>query len=325
MDRTAGYFSLGQVVMSDPCCTAQGTSRTPVHALRTVLLVLLASMLSAADAPGTSTNSRTSGTSTPAQSVTREKPLVNTLGMSFVPVTGTGVLFGIWETRVRDFRAFTEATGHDATGKMYSIGSDGWKMRGATWLSPGFPQSPDHPVCGVSYEDAVRFCEWLTRKEQASGALGSRSRYRLPTDAEWSAAVGDTQYPWGMDWPPPHRAGNYGDSESDLNPKIQGYRDGFSRTAPVGSFAPNRFGLFDLGGNVWEWCGTYYRKEMNSAATRERFPGFDEDGGGEKFRVLRGASWDRVTPLFLESACRNNDSPDGRGDFIGFRCVLDPK
>ena len=254
----------------------------------------------------------------------REKPWVNSLGMKFVPVPGTPVLFSVWETRVRDFRSFVDATGYDATGKMYSIGPDGWKLRGKTWKLPGFVQSGEHPVCGVSFNDANRFCEWLTARERTAGSLGPQDRFRLPTDAEWSAAVGDTLYPWGKDWPPPHRAGNYGDSESDLNPKIQGYRDGFSRTAPVGMFAPNRFGLHDLGGNVWEWCDTYYRKDMNTTRAREQFPGFEEDGGGNKYRVLRGASWDRVTPLFLESGCRNNDVPEGRGDFLGFRCVLEP-
>lgn len=253
-----------------------------------------------------------------------EKPLTNSLGMIFVSLPGTPVRFSIWETRVRDFRSFVQASGHEAIGKMYSIGPDGWKLRGKSWRDPGFLQTGDHPVCGVSYQDAVRFAEWLTAKERRAGNIGESARFRLPTDAEWSAAVGDSRYPWGKEWPPPPRAGNYGDADSDLNPKIQDYRDGFSRTAPVGSFAPNRFGLYDLGGNVWEWCDTHYRKEMNSAEARERFPGLDEDGGGDRFRVLRGGSWDRVTPLFLESGCRNNDSPDGRGDFLGFRCVLDP-
>jgi len=254
----------------------------------------------------------------------RAKPFTNSLGMQWVPVLGTGLLFSVWETRVRDFRAFVEATGHDATGKMYSIGPDGWKLRGRTWKDPGFPQSPGHPVCGVSFHDAKRFCEWLTGRERAAGLIGAGDRFRLPTDAEWSAAVGDTLYPWGPEWPPPHMAGNYGDADSDLNPKIAGYRDGYSRTSPVGVFTPNRHGLYDLGGNVWEWCDTYYQKGMNTPVARQRFPGLEEDGGGTQYRVLRGGSWDRVTPIFLESACRNNDSPDGRGDFLGFRCVLEP-
>ncbi|MCW5557391.1 MAG: SUMF1/EgtB/PvdO family nonheme iron enzyme, partial [Verrucomicrobiae bacterium] len=133
----------------------------------------------------------------------RSQPFTNSLGMQFVPVPGTGVLFSVWETRVRDFRAFVEATGHDATGKMYSIGPDGWKLRGRTWKDPGFHQSPSHPVCGVSFGDATRFCEWLTGKERTAGVIGAGSRFRLPTDAEWSAAVGGTLYPWGNEWPPP--------------------------------------------------------------------------------------------------------------------------
>jgi formylglycine-generating enzyme required for sulfatase activity len=132
----------------------------------------------------------------------------------------------------------------------------------------------------------------------------------LPTDAEWSVAVGlgkekgntpkeknrgiKDVYPWGKEWPPPKGAGNYGGS---LNV------DNYEYTSPAGSFAVNKLGLHDMGGNVWEWCEDKY------SPTRT-------------YRVLRGASWHNVSPVYLLSSSRVDYAPDYRGDRIGFRCVL---
>jgi Sulfatase-modifying factor enzyme 1/TIR domain len=124
------------------------------------------------------------------EKATKQQPWVNSLGMKFVPVAGTQVLFSVWDTRVQDFEAFVADTNYDATGGMWSLGKDGWKQRGATWREPGFSQEPTHPVVGVSWNDAKRFCEWLTRREQVSGMLPRGWVYRLPTDAEWSGGVG---------------------------------------------------------------------------------------------------------------------------------------
>jgi hypothetical protein len=255
----------------------------------------------------------------------RDRPWTNSLGQIFVPVPDTKVLFCIWDTRVQDFEVFASATGHDATAGMYSVGSDRWKQRGATWKSPGFSQGPTHPVCGVSWEDAQAFCRWLTERERGEGRLGSNQSYRLPTDAEWSVAVGLGQesgatpkdkdgktkgvYPWGGQWPPPSGAGNYAGSEaadsqwpSDWK-TIEGYQDGYPRTSPAGRFRANSLGLFDMGGNVWQWCEDWY-------------------DGEQKHRVLRGASWLDNFPDRLLSSYRRNLTPGGRYGFIGFRCVL---
>ena len=228
------------------------------------------------------------------------KAFTNTLGMKFVSVPGTEVSFCIWETRVKDYAAYAAA----------NEGVDG------NWKEPGrfkeleFKQADTHPVVMVSWNDAVAFCEWLTKKELAAGKIKAGQKYRLPTDAEWSVAVGLGQeqgntpqekqmgikgvYPWGKEWPPPAGAGNYGKKL-----KV----DKFDYTAPVGSFASNKDGLHDMGGNVWEWCEDKY------SPTRTR-------------RVLRGASWDGGDPVGLLSSLRYRYSPDGRYDYVGFRCVL---
>jgi formylglycine-generating enzyme required for sulfatase activity len=130
---------------------------------------------------------------------------VNTLGMPFVPVSGTDVQFSIWETRVKDYAAYAAA----------NAGVD------ASWKKPfgdKFKQADTHPVAKVNWNDAQAFCEWLTKKELAEGKIKVGQKYRLPTDAEWSVAVGLGQekgktpneksqgikdvYPWGKEWPP---------------------------------------------------------------------------------------------------------------------------
>jgi formylglycine-generating enzyme required for sulfatase activity len=226
---------------------------------------------------------------------TPPKAFTNTLGMKFVPVPGTEVAFCIWETRVRDYAAYAAA----------NAGVDGY------WKSPVFTPADTHPVVNVSWEDANAFCAWLTKKEFHEGKIKAGQKYRLPTDAEWSVAVGlgkekgntpeeknrgiKDVYPWGKEWPPPKEVGNYGES---LNV------DSYKYTSPVGSFAANKLGLHDMGGNVYEWCEDWY----NPAA--------------ETYRVSRGASWLIGTPDLLLSSKRNHDSPGGRLFHVGFRCVL---
>jgi serine/threonine protein kinase len=177
-------------------------------------------------------------------------PGTNSLGQRFAPVGG--VEFCIWLTRVKDFEQFARAAG----------------LKSVSWRSPGFKQGPDHPVVFVTWLEAIAFCKWLTDKEHQEGALPPNQFYRLPTDLEWSKAVGLPEepqktpaerdmviadvYPWGAGWPPPPGAGNYAGEETGSDAAIKGYNDGFKWTSPVGSFKPNQYGLYDMGGNVWQ-------------------------------------------------------------------------
>jgi Protein kinase domain/Sulfatase-modifying factor enzyme 1/Lectin C-type domain len=262
---------------------------------------------------------------------TKEAPFVNSLGMKFVPVPilggptgparnasrsdaggGQRVLFSVWDTRVQDYEVFVGETKRD-------------------WPAADFPQEPTHPAIHLSWDDAQLFCQWLTARDQAAGKLAANERYRLPSDHEWSCAVEigaredaaklpfekdgmiDDVFPWGTQWPPPNGAGNYGGEESQPDPSpdgkrpaelvASGYNDGFVNTSPVGSFAANRFGLHDLGGNVRQWCEDW----------------FDQH---QKERVLRGASWNGRRPSLLLSSRRSPNEPGQGGHLNGFRCVI---
>ena len=241
----------------------------------------------------------------------------NTLGMRFLPLAK--VLFGVWQTRVSDFREFVRNTGYDATsGDFYSLSGGEWKPQPHSWLSHGFDQGPLHPVVGVAWADAAAFCDWLTERELASGVLSGQQHYRLPSDVEWSEAVGINRYPWGSEWPPPSESGNYG-----VEPSVTSGQP-MMGTQDVGSFAPSARGIYDLGGNVWEWCDGFYRSDMNDPEVRSEREFLDEDGGGQSYRFLRGGSWFNKLPLDLRSDYRNPGKyPDARFANVGFRCVLD--
>lgn len=247
-----------------------------------------------------------------ADSRTTTLGFTNSLGMEFVPVPGTEVRFCIWPTRVQDYAAFAEA--HPDLDRS-------WKdpVFNDVPVTPG----PTYPVVNVSWDDAKRFCEWLTERDQGQKLIRKTQYYRLPTDLEWSAAVdlrkevGETPkdrhgkvfgvYPWGNQWPPPHGAGNFADESARLKfsewKTIPGYRDGYATTSPVGEFRASKDGVFDLSGNVLEWCEDFYN-------------------GNSGNRVLRGGSWYIVGPSGLLSSYRTGVGPGVRNDGIGFRVVL---
>lgn len=265
-----------------------------------------------ADTPTTIENV---GVSSGADSLAPGEVFENGMGMRFVDVPITSdefnrrVLFSIWETRNADYAPFIEATGR-------------------VWPGTDFEQGEDHPAVNVSWEDAVAFCEWLTKEERRLGRLDEESVYRLPSDHEWSCAVGigdkedpkqtpatkmwrAGEFPWGDEWPPPAGAGSLYGQESSVNPihpgklPLEGFDDGHVFTAPVGSFLANQFGLHDLSGNAWEWCDDWF------------------DAGRTQTKVLRGGCFTTERQDFLRSSRRNNNESFYRYYGLGFRCVLE--
>ena len=182
-----------------------------------------------------------------------------------------------------------------------------------TWLNAGFEQTDEHPVVNVSWNDAVAFIEWLKRKEVQP--------YRLPTEAEWEYAVpggnNDTWYFSGDDPETLATVGNVADGTAKA--KIPGWDtiaapDGYVFTAPVGRFQANAFSLYDLHGNVYEWCQDVYDSEYYKSSPTDD-PLFCL--AGATLRVFRGGSWD--TPHFCRSADRLRHAPEHRYNDLGFR------
>ena len=165
------------------------------------------------------------------------------------------------------------------------------------------------PVVYVNFDDAQEYAKWLTKRERDAGRLPSGYQYRLPTKDEWTAFCqcgDDRKYPWGDNWPPKSgHAGNYhGTSGAKSGGKIAGYNDGFAVTCPVESSWENKWGVYGVGGNVWELT----RKSANDSS----------------FDSWRGASWDRSAENYLRSSCRGDRDASGRFNGRGFRLVLSP-
>jgi formylglycine-generating enzyme required for sulfatase activity len=269
----------------------------------------------------------------------KDRPWINSLGLEFIPVPGSpDILMAKTETRVRDFRAYATATGYEATGGAHvfrvkekptgGYTSEWVHEPSASWASHGFAQTEDHPVVCVSWDDANAFCEWLSRKEGMT--------YRLPRDAEWSAAVKNgARFPWGDQWPLPASSGNYWDTSAvaELPGNWQssivggaGYNDGVAKTSRVGTYPANLHGFLDLGGNVWEWVENGYLPTMNPPdilAENSAMANPEAPKGGRPHKTLRGGSWDNYSQSDLRSDIRDYEEPTRRDDDYGFRIVVE--
>jgi len=170
----------------------------------------------------------------------------------------------------------------------------------------------------VSWNDALAFCQWLSRKEG--------NAYRLPTEAQWEYAcrAGTTTRYWcGDDQEKLAEVGNVADAAAkakfpDWTSTISA-SDGFVFTSPVGSFRPNPFGLYDMHGNAWQWCADWYDAKYYGRSSTDD-PVGPTSGTS---RVLRGGSWnDR--PSNTRSASRDRYTPDNRYVDAGFRVARTP-
>jgi len=220
---------------------------------------------------------------------------------------------GTKEITNKEYRAF-DAKHQSGTRDTYSLDDDA------------------QPVVRVSWEDAARYCNWLSEKEGLPPAYSEMNGkvftvspmttgYRLPTEAEWTWAArysghDPLRYPWGQEMPPTPKSGNFADqsARSTVGTVIEGYDDSYAATAPPGSFAPNAIGLYDIGGNVSEWVHDLYSIEVSS--------GFDvlQDPMGPSVgeqHVIRGSSYLQGEVANLRLTYRDYGT-DSRDD-LGFR------
>lgn len=223
-------------------------------------------------------------------------------------------------TTIEMFRSFVEARG-------YHMGS-GYKGRGGwgydektrqfnfdakfTWDYPGFEQTDAHPATGVDWYGAAAFCDWLAKETGLP--------VRLPTEAEWERgcrAETTTAFSFGDDPSAITSYANVGDkSYNDFFGRAAKFvgDDGYVFTSPVRTFASNPWGLYDMHGNVWEWCADCYVAERSDEIS---------DGKGDGvLRTLKGGSWSEI-PKSCRSAKRYHQKPSARYCYIGFRVAIE--
>jgi formylglycine-generating enzyme required for sulfatase activity len=232
---------------------------------------------------------------------------------------------GRTEVTVAEFRRFADETGYktDAERDPRAQGCSGFIYADpaaasaeppavTSWRSPGLTQAESHPVLCVSWNDARSYAQWLSKK--------TGKRYRLPSEAEWeyAARAGSvTARYWGDD---PVQACRFANVADQSRFQTWGFgqkhecTDGHYFTAPAGGYAPNRFGLYDMLGNAWEWTEDCWNAS---------YAGAPQDGsawlaGDCAQRVSRGGSWSTV-PRFARSAARSKNTADSRDNLTGFR------
>jgi formylglycine-generating enzyme len=224
---------------------------------------------------------------------------------------------GRYEVKVREFRQFVNDTDYRTEAERkdgcYSWCEKGWKKdRSKNWSNPGFEQEDDHPVVCVSWNDAAKFAAWLSRK--------SGRTYRLPTEAEWEYAARslgkEVKYAWGNGGPVGNIADEFSKRQCPLLATWPGYDDGYVYTAPVGKYQPNDAGLYDMAGNVSEWCQDWYDVHYYTDSPRKD-PHGPFDG---QYKALRGGSWSSA-PDRQRIASRMGNEPHKGYANLGFRLV----
>lgn len=200
-----------------------------------------------------------------------------------------------YETTKFEFAMFVEDTKYSMDFSCRYLAAVGWE-EGVSWRNPGFQQSNRDPVVCVNWDDARAYIAWMSKK--------TGHTYRLPSEAEWqyaSRAGGTGRYFFGDSTELLCEYGNGVDASSEFKWQNKSCKDGYgARTAPVGSYLPNNFGLYDTIGNVWEWV---------EDCSNDNYVGAPVDGsswntGDCSNRGTRGGSW-LNDPRFLRSAHRN--------------------
>ncbi len=224
-------------------------------------------------------------------------------------VTVNSFYMGKYELTVADFRKFIMATGYKTTAEQ-----DGWagvgnkfeKTNGVTWQDDSYgvkrpPAQDNHPVIYVSWDDATRYCQWLSSQ--------TGKTYRLPTEAEWEYAARGGNKSKGYTY----------SGSNDLTSVAWVKANGNNQTNPVGQKEANELGIYDMTGNQWEYCQDWFGADYyaNSPAQNPQGPATGDH------RVIRGGSWNSSAQN-CRPAVRLNEPIDHHTSNLGFRVVLVP-
>ena len=227
---------------------------------------------------------------------------------------------GAYEVTVKQFREFVNDTKYKTDAEKSDGGMDfsnkenRWvPQKNRKWDSCPWKLADDQPVVYISWNDAQAFCKWLSGKE--------KRKYRLPTEAEWEMCCRGgsawSRYPWG-DKLPGDRDTNFGDGNPKLPDSMTTVNDGYENVAPVGSYPPNRFGLYDMEGNVMEWVQDHYDRNYY-----ETSPINDPQGPSTgTSRINKGGNW-FASPTDCRCAFRGFSGETMSFWNLGFRVVLE--
>ena len=230
---------------------------------------------------------------------------------------------GRYEVTIAEYRAFVEATNRPDPDKCitWTESTGVWgEVEGASWHNATFYQGEDHPVGCLDLQDVRDYSAWLS---DITGAT-----YRVPSEAEWEyAARGGTDMinTWGNTMDEMCRFANASDlTRADVHPGVRNTptrffncRDGYVYTAPVGSFQPNAFGLYDMVGNIWEWVEDCFIIGYDGAPTdgSVRY-----DPNNCERLIVRGGGW-YARNWFMRPAGRSREAPEYRSTTLGLRVV----
>jgi len=242
-------------------------------------------------------------------------------------VTISEFRIGSFEVTYKQFSDFVEQSGYrtdaEKTGYSHIFTTEWTTQNGITWRDneQGHPRGTTDmlkPVCHVSWNDAMAYCAWLSKK--------TGKNYRLPTEAEWEYAAGNgtrhSRFSWGDKIPDAKKKSLLPELKSEkvvvCSSKLEKDKNDCFNADDVGTYLPNDFGVYDMSGNVWEWCGDWYGVDYysKSAGLNPRGPvsGFN--------RVIRGANW-VYYPEKGTVTYRTEASPTLTNYNIGFRVVCE--
>ncbi len=230
-------------------------------------------------------------------------------------VTLKSFAIGRFEITLGQWREFAEATDRSGDGGcFYWTGTTAIAKKETSWRNPGYAQDDDHPVACLNWDDANDYTIWLSQK--------TGRKYRLPSEAEWEYAARsghDTMHTWGEDWENNEACVYANISDIGSGGAVFDCDDGYARTAPVGSFPANDWGVFDMEGNIGEWVQDCYHPGYDGAPVDGSVWKGPERCGA---KVRRANSW--VSGPWDSRLADRLGNPRGiRLSYIGFRIARD--